>query len=418
MRPEAVIQKAGHLLTAIFTSSKSADRIIDGYFRNNRLGKKERAMVGDVVYSALRHRLHFFAMLCDISITTAPTFIQLAGAALAAKENLSPKKLAQLLGVTSSTTLPDHFTPLSQLDLAQQVSLPDWLLAEFTKQWGGEEAQKLALALNEKPQVDLRINSRVISRFQALVSLAVDGVDTEFTPYSPDGLRLQGRYALKGLESFKQGEWEIQEEGSQLISQLLKPYPGNTIIDLCAGGGGKSLHLATLMGDEGQVIATDINPKRLNRIKERQKRAKLRSITLMPIRHEGDAKLRRFTGAANGVLVDAPCSGTGTIRRNPEIKWRLTPDQLFVYQQKQGALLDAGARLVKKGGRLVYATCSLLACENQDIVKDFLKHNGGFELLDANREIEGLPHDGPFLTLLPHRTNSDGFFAAAFKRKK
>jgi 16S rRNA (cytosine967-C5)-methyltransferase len=176
--------------------------------------------------------------------------------------------------------------------------------------------------------------------------------------------------------------------------------------------------LATLMDDEGQVIATDINPKRLNRIKERQKRAKLHSITLLPIRHEGDAKLHRFTGAANGVLVDAPCSGTGTLRRNPEIKWRLTRDQLFVYQQKQGALLDAGARLVKKGGRLVYATCSLLACENQKIVKDFLKHNGGFELLDANREIEGLPHDGPFLTLLPHRTNSDGFFAAAFKRKK
>jgi 16S rRNA (cytosine967-C5)-methyltransferase len=416
MRPEAVVQLAGQLLTTIFSSSKSADRILDGYFRKTHLGQNERAMVGDVVYLVLRHRLRLGAMLSDVGIVDSPTPTQLAGSAWVERQKLSPTDLVQLLGAEINNPA-ENFTPHHQLTMAQRHSCPDWLLADFIKQWGEEETEELALALNLAPSVDLRINKISVSREQLFAELTEEGVEVEATPYSPEGIRLKHRYALKKLASFKRGDFEIQEEGSQLISQLLKPWPGNTIIDLCAGGGGKSLHLASLMGDKGQVIAADIDSKRLGRIKDRQKRAKLRSIRLLPIRHEGDAKLRPFTGKAHGVLVDAPCSGSGTLRRNPEIKWRLTSDELFVYQQRQGALLDAGARLVKKGGRLVYATCSLLARENQEIVKDFLKYNSDFTLLEAAKEIESLPHDGPFLTLLPHRTKTDGFFAAAFKRK-
>jgi 16S rRNA (cytosine967-C5)-methyltransferase len=416
MRPEAVIRQAGLILTEIFYGKAGADRLIDGYFRKHRLGQSERALVGDSVYSVLRHKRRLEAMFGDVTTESSATPAQLAACAWALGEQWSPAQLTQLLGLTTSPQ-QENFTPASQLDLPMRVSLPDWLWTEFIKQWGEVESENLALALNAKPTVDLRVNLRMVSREQAQADLLRGGVPSEPTPYSVEGLRLTRRYALGELASFKRGELEVQDEGSQLISQLLKPWPGNSIIDLCAGGGGKSLHLAALMDDQGQVIASDIDSRRLNRLKARRQRAKLRSIRLLPIKHEGDPKLRRWTEAADGVLVDAPCTGTGTLRRNPEIKWRLTPEQVFVYRQRQGALLDAGARLVKKGGRLVYATCSLLAQENREVVEDFQKQNRSFTLLNAGDEIEGLPHDGPFLTLLPHITKTDGFFAAVFRRK-
>ncbi|MBF0447626.1 MAG: RsmB/NOP family class I SAM-dependent RNA methyltransferase [Magnetococcales bacterium] len=416
MRPEAAIQQSGQLLQDIFTAQHGADQLIDSRFRQQRMGGRERKLVSELIYSVLRHRRRLQVCFQSVQPDYSPTPTELAGLAWAEGLGWTPLQTAQFLGL-DQTKAEARFADIGHFTFAERLSLPDWMWVCFVRQWGEEGAERLALALNEKPSVDLRVNRRLLSRDQAQKQLLAAGIPSAPTPYSPDGLRLNRRYLLKELACFKSGALEIQDEGSQLISQLLKPQPGNLVIDLCAGAGGKSLHLADLMNDAGQVIATDNDSRRLGRLKARQQRARVRSIQSLPIRHEGDPRLKRWSGSADGVLVDAPCSGSGTLRRNPEIKWRLTPDQVTVYQQRQGALLSAGARLVKKGGRLVYATCSLLNEENQDIVADFQKENGGFKLLHIGYELEGLPHDGPFLTLRPDVTETDGFFAAVFQKK-
>ncbi|MBF0453360.1 MAG: RsmB/NOP family class I SAM-dependent RNA methyltransferase [Magnetococcales bacterium] len=414
MRPEAAIQQASSLLTDIFSKQTGADRLLNGYFRTERIGQSERALLGDLIYGVLRHRRLLEAMFFDLEPDRPPTIPELVTCGWIHQQEMSLPDLAGWLALSPER---DQFRPASQLPLAEQYSVPDWMWAAFCAQWGEGEAGRLMLALNSQPTVDLRINAMKIDRQGAQALLKEAGILASPTPFSPDGLRLERRYALKNLACFKEGLLEVQDEGSQLISRLLKPQPNQTVIDLCAGGGGKSLHLATLMRDKGRVIATDHDARRLAPLKARQRRAGLRSIHTMPIRHEGDAKLRKWTGKAQGVLVDAPCSGSGTLRRNPEIKWRLTPEQVANYRQRQGALLDAGARLVQKKGRLVYATCSLLAEENQEIVADFQKHNRCFSLIPVGDDSEGLPLDGPFLTLLPHLSQTDGFFAAVFQRK-
>lgn len=415
MRPEALVKVAAGLLDKIFYGQQPADRLLNDHFRNQHLGRNERALLGDLVYEVLRHRLRFAAMFAALEAARPPTTMEVAACALACKKSWSPSQLSEFLGF-SGLIIHDEFIPHPQLAANQQVSMPEWLWQEFSGQWGEATALQIAAALNEQPTVNLRVNSLKCNREQLLATLRAEGVEARATPYSKVGVRLDKRYSLQNLDSYNRGEFEVQDEGSQLIAQLLQPRSGDCIIDLCAGGGGKSLHLAALMGDRGRLLACDIDSKRLNRIKIRQRRAGVRVITLLPIRHEGDPKLRRWSGLADGVLVDAPCSGTGTLRRNPEIKWRLTPERVAVYQQRQGSLLDAGARLVKKGGRLVYATCSLLARENQEIVAAFLAQNRSFKTLDATYTVEGLPGEGPFLTLLPHITKTDGFFAAVFQR--
>ncbi len=413
MRLEAVISTSGLILNEIFNSKAGADRILERFFRKNRWGPAERAAVGDAVFGVLRHKRRLDALFAEIS-RDAPGFKELAACAMADAQGWSPQRLAEISG-QPLTGIGEAFTPQAQLDPARRHSLPDWLWNEFENQWGATESQELARSLNDKP-VDIRVNRRLAARDAVRERLAAVGIDSEPTPYSVDGLRISGRHSLTETASFKAGEFEIQDEGSQLLSPLLRPRPGAVIIDLCAGGGGKSLHLADIMGDRGRVVATDIDSKRLKRLATRQRRAGVRSIQAVSIKHEGDPKLKRWTGTADGVLVDAPCSGTGTLRRNPEIKWRLGPEELFVYQQRQGALLDAGARLLKKGGQLVYATCSLMRAENRDVIEGFQKANPAFKVIAPPEEFEGLLMGGPFLTLLPHRTGTDGFFAAVLQK--
>lgn len=417
---EPGLRDAGTLLhTILFDSLATTDQILDQFFREHHSGQMERTRISALVFHGLRHRRvlekRLQAFLPDSSLCRGP---ELAIAALASQQDWPDEPLRTLLGVGSA--LSGHIPP-SPLSLAEQLSLPDWLWQRWQAQFGTEQAEALGIAMNQPAGVDLRVNPLRTTRDKLIHTLAELNVHATPTPYAPMGVRLNQRYPLNGLTPFKQGLFEVHDEGSQLISPLLAPQPGWTVVDLCAGGGGKSLHLAALMQNRGKVIAADIEQTRLARIGARIKRAGARTIRTVVLRHERDPKLKGLEGRADAVLVDAPCSGVGTLRRHPEIKWRLQPQQVEAFHYRQCALLEAGARLTRPGGRLLYATCSLLQRENEDVARAFLADNTDFRLLSvprlcAAKSNETEPPTMPFLTLLPHQTKTDGFFAALFQR--
>ena len=426
---EPGLRDAGLLLQRIlFGAPSTTDAILGDFFRQQRCGQQERARITELVFHALRHRRPLETTLRPVLPDMAiPEGTALACAALADLRAWPRTRLCGLLETLESpASQATSASPLPSNSAAERVSLPDWLWHALATQWGEEEAERLGKALNQPACVDLRINPLRTSHKHLIETLATQAIHATPTPYAPMGLRLEKRTPLRGLEPFKQGLFEVQDEGSQLIAPLLAPKPGWTVVDLCAGGGGKTLHLAALMRNRGKIIATDTDERRLSRLKPRIRRAKARTITTMALRHERDPKLKHLEGRAEAVLVDAPCSGTGTLRRRPEIKWHLQAQQIEALHDRQCALLEAGARLTRPGGHLLYATCSLLRRENQDVVQTFLADNRYFRLqpvmasslspdFSAKQEEEVLPMT-PFLTLLPHKTGTDGFFAALLQR--
>lgn len=395
MIPSLLTTQSARLLERILASGAPADRTLERHFREHpQLGSRERAQVGDGLYLGLRHRRLLEHLYPD-----------------------HPWEERLAMGLASG--LPERGDPA--LSVPVRASLPDWLWQHWSDQYG-DDAAPLADALAQPAGVDLRVNRLRHDREAALAHLAKAGVTARPTPWSPDGLRLEERISASAVPWLRDGGLEVQEEGSQLISLLLGPQPGETVVDLCAGSGGKSLHLAALMGGKGRIVAADNDPRRLERLKPRAWRAGAGMIHLLSIRHERDRRLASFVNKADRVLVDAPCSGTGTLRRNPEIKWRLTPAQVESLHQRQCALLAAGAVLVKPGGWLVYATCSLLARENQAVVARFLQESPGFRPVPAagaltHRGVSPPPGVGDHLTLLPHLAGTDGFFAALLQRR-
>ncbi|MBF0623754.1 MAG: RsmB/NOP family class I SAM-dependent RNA methyltransferase [Magnetococcales bacterium] len=399
-----LIRESVPLLAAILDEGRPADQLLAAHCRARpALGSRERGFLGELLHDLLRQR-----RLLDPSLAARPE--RLLATALAHFQQWPEDRIVATLGCSPLAVAP-------ALHPAVAHSLPDWLWSALEASWGRNEATDLAAALNRPAPVDLRVNLAVTTREAVLEQLRQAGIAAEPIALAPAGLRLERRQPLGGLEAFRCGHLEIQDAGSQSIAPLLEPRPGETLVDLCAGGGGKSLHLAALMGDRGRIIATDTDPKRLAGLRPRLRRAGLRSVSLLSIRHEGDPKLRSLAGQAHGVLVDAPCSGTGTLRRHPDLKWRLEPHQIDTLHLRQSALLAAGARLVRPGGRLLYATCSLLARENQAVVEAFLRENPRFIL----RPLAPLPGDAapatPYRMLTPHRHGTDGFFAALLQRR-
>ncbi|MBF0162588.1 MAG: RsmB/NOP family class I SAM-dependent RNA methyltransferase [Magnetococcales bacterium] len=403
---------------------EAADQALEQFFRERHAGPKERARIADLVYYALRHRRPLERVVQHLLAThTVPDTLQLASAAAVALERETStaahppeawadwQPLWALLGHAATLAPP----PLPPPSAAEQSGLPEWLWQRFSRQWGEEQALQLATALRISAPVDLRVNTLRATREEVVAALAAARIEACPTPHAPSGVRLAQRRPLQGLESFQHGWFEIQDEGSQLIAPLLTPRPGETIVDLCAGGGGKSLHLATLMGNRGRIVAADIEARRLLPIGPRSKRAGVRIIRTVALRHERDPQLKPLESKADAVLVDAPCSGLGTLRRRPEIQWQLQSTQIEAYHYRQCALLEAGARLTRPGGRLLYATCSLLHRENQEVVAAFLADNKNFRLqpvpMPATR-----PAHAPFFVLLPHQSATDGFFAALLLR--
>ena len=239
--------------------------------------------------------------------------------------------------------------------------------------------------------------------------------------FSPDGVRLIDKPGLIRWPMYQEGRIDVQDEGSQLIARLVAPRRGEMVCDFCAGAGGKTLALGALMRSTGRLYAFDINEKRLAGIKPRIRRAGLTNVHPIAIRDEHDNHIKRLRGKFDRVLVDAPCTGTGTLRRNPDLKWRLSVEELHRINAVQKSVLEEASKLLKKGGRIVYATCSMLRVENQEVVEDFLKRHPDFELLNASEILskqgveftdEQKQKAGDYFVMLPNRHDTDGFFAA------
>lgn len=303
--------------------------------------------------------------------------------------------------------LAGHTLDHPQMPDGVRFEVPQWLLPLFAARFGPELAAELAALLHPAP-VDLRVNLLKATREQAQVALAADGIETTTTTHSPWGLRVIGRRPVLASAAFREGLIEIQDEGSQLIAQLVDAKPGARVADLCSGAGGKTLALAMMMQNRGHILACDVSAARLDAATRRLRRAGVHNVE----RHlltPGDRTLKRRAASFDHVLVDAPCTGTGTWRRNPAVRHRLIRADLAACQERQCALLETAARLVRKGGQLIYATCSLLIEEDEAHVSAFLAGHPDFALRPS--------FAGEIMLLTPARHGTDGFFAAVLERR-
>ena len=425
-----LFRSAAELFAAILAGTLPADAQMDRYFRAHpKLGARDRGFIAETVYACLRRR-RYLDYLASGNENLSAAAEAIVTAALVALQGISGRAVTEngFQGDVAPLVARARTLDMNLLPLGVRLDLPDWLLERLLVQYGEAETGALADALSQPAPLDLRVNSVKATREQAMTCLAEAGLPTEPTPWSPSGLRRKERAPIFRTRCFEQGLIEVQDEGSQLLSLLVEPKRQEMVVDFCAGAGGKTLHLAALMANSGSVYAFDISAKRLERLKPRLARAGLNNVRRVAIQNERDPRVQRLAGKIDRVLVDAPCSGTGTLRRNPDIKWRRI--DLENLAQTQRTVLTAASGLVKPGGRLVYATCSLLREENEDVVIDFLAGHPEFEVLPAReilaRRQINLPDscethshlDEMALRLLPHRQGTDGFFAVALVRRK
>jgi 16S rRNA (cytosine967-C5)-methyltransferase len=298
--------------------------------------------------------------------------------------------------------------------------MPEWLEPRLMHVFGDHLTDEMN-ALNESAPVDLRVNTiKCPDRSDLIMALDKLGYYGAPTPHSPLGVRLQKRLPVFDTQAFRDGWFEMQDEGSQIVAALVNAQAGEKVIDFCAGAGGKTLAIAAKMENRGRLLAWDVNEKRLNQIKKRLARAGVDNVILHAMDSENDQHIKRHKDSADWVLVDAPCSGSGTWRRNPHLKWRLSPADLAETVELQQRILKSAARLVKPGGRLVYATCSILPEENIEQVKTFIVDHPDFrvEPLDEMWNKHTLQSEGvgSCLQMTPYRDKTDGFFGAFIKR--
>jgi 16S rRNA (cytosine967-C5)-methyltransferase len=412
----AQLDAAADALRLALKFDRPADAVLHDFFRaRSALGARDRAFVADTVYGVLRRKRTIEWLVPE----AGPR--QMALAYLARVAGISVRELSSGLDEQERAWLAELKTvSLDDLPVAVLAEMPDWLVERLRRDWSEADLLALARGLNEPAPLDLRVNTLRADRESAASELAASGVPAAATPYSPVGLRVAGRPSLNRHALFVSGAIEVQDEGSQLLCLVVAPRRGELVVDFCAGAGGKSLMLGALMRSQGRIYAFDVSAARLARLGPRLKRSGLSNLHPAPIRDENDTRVKRLAGKIDRVLVDAPCSGLGTLRRNPDLKWRQSPHSVGELQAKQAAILRSAARLVKPGGRLVYATCSLLREENEDIVEAFLAGQAQFRLLDCSaimREAGVRLDTGLFLRLFPHVHGTDGFFAAALERQ-
>jgi 16S rRNA (cytosine967-C5)-methyltransferase len=423
MRPSALLDETTALLRAVLKFDQPADAVISAHFRQHKaLGARERHTLAETAYAVLRRRLFFQhraqsgrgpleRRLAMLAWQGSASFLD---AAIAADER---QWLAGLPAV-DATALPDKL----------RHNLPDWLAGALQRELDPEAFWPLADALLQPAPLDLRVNVLQAQREAVQAELASAGIGATPTPFSPWGLRLEGKPALQKLDLFTRGAVEVQDEGSQLLALLTDAKRGEMVVDFCAGAGGKTLALGASMRNTGRLYALDVSGHRLAALKPRLARSGLANVHPIQIAHERDERIRRLAGKIDRVLVDAPCSGLGTLRRNPDLKWRQSPASVAELNQKQAQILAGAASLLKPGGRLVYATCSLLASENQAIAEAFGATPLGREFtpLPVAELLAGLKLDpaplvagegGRWLRLLPQVSGSDGFFAAVWQRR-
>lgn len=404
-----------------------ADALLANYTRTRRyIGSKDRAAIAELFYAVLRHQrclswwverlgtpasakmLTLFAALYygGESVETLARYAredQHAYPALTADEKQA------LANISGGNICHDD------MDIADRYSVPDWIATRLQTQYP-EDHEALFASLLEQAPLDLRVNTLKASRQQVLQALAKEGIGAEPTPYSSTGIRLTKRLPLFSLDIFRNGWFEVQDEGSQLVARLANALPGQRVIDFCAGAGGKTLALAAQMQNKGSIFAWDIHQRRLHDLPRRLKRAGVDNVRWQVIDSEQDSRIKRHKGRADIVLVDAPCTGSGTWRRNPDLKWRTTQTDLAELVDLQSHILDSAQRLVKPGGKLVYITCSLLEEENQQQVARLLATHPQFMPEPVEESIPG-QLSGGMMQLLPHRHYTDGFFTAVLRKK-
>ncbi|CAB3840863.1 Ribosomal RNA small subunit methyltransferase B [Achromobacter mucicolens] len=412
------IDQVQRVLGEILQWTYPADAALSHWLRHHpNLGARDRSEVAEAVYDVLRH-LRRYRQYAESGVGPASRRLAILG--------LNATVGAEPLQEGMDAAEAEWLQRVSRIDVATlpravRGSIPDWLDERLSAM---ESPDTLVEALNRQASLDLRVNPLKTERDAMLAELQQSAGRYEPTamPFSPWGIRMQGRPAINRWPQFENGSIEVQDEGSQLLALLVAPRRGEMIIDFCAGAGGKTLLLGALMRSTGRLYAFDVSAARLARAKPRFARSGLSNVVPVVIDNENDARVKRLAGKAQRVLVDAPCSGIGTLRRNPDLKWRQHPEALAELGQLQERILNSAARCVAPGGRLVYATCSLLAEENEVQADRFLASHPDFERVDAaeilGARCETLKLEGPYVQLRPDVHGTDGFFAAVFERKK
>jgi 16S rRNA (cytosine967-C5)-methyltransferase len=437
LTPGARLQAVAELLENI-AGGGVADAAASRYFRDRRyIGSKDRSGIAEKLFAILRRRSRLDWWINrvldrpDGAPQPAARHRLVADLVLTERWSLNrftehfdggthrPHELSR-----AERTLVEALTdqPLTHPDMPRWVKfeIPEWAEAPLMEIFAGDE-EELA-ALNDNAPLDLRVNRLKADRDTALATLREHGLTVGEGAWSPLAIRVKGRPALGALAPFQSGMVEIQDEGSQLVALLADARPGHWVMDYCAGAGGKSLALAAEMENKGRLVASDISAQRLERAVQRLRRAGVHNAERRALGPENAQWFKRQAGKFDRVVVDAPCSGTGTWRRNPDMKWKIGPQDIAELTVKQRDIISAAARLVKPGGRLVYATCSILPDENEATITAFLADHPDFAVMPvpdvwADRIGGSCPVSGDFLRLSPHRHGTDGFFTAVLVRK-
>ena len=454
---------------ALLSFTQPADVALSAFFRARKSGARDRAFIAETAYAVLR-RKRLLERLAACGPNLEPAFLapgatpkrasRTPGARRISPRELVLLSLSRVRGMSQrqleGALLPGEAEwlagirrqPEPELTLAEQLDFPDWLVERLSSQSTGrpridlaragsgaeespapgaaprmspEELLAMARALNTPAPLDLRVNTLKAERDGVIRRLAADGIVAAPCPYSPLGLRLKTKPFLQKHPAYLDGSIEVQDEGSQLLGFLLAPKRGEMVVDFCAGAGGKTLILGAMMRSTGRLYAFDVSDKRLAKLKPRAARAGLSNVHPACLSGENDTRVKRLAGKVDRVLVDAPCSGLGTLRRNPDLKWRQSPQSVDELRAKQAAILAAAAKLLRPGGRLVYATCSILAEENEGIVDAFLATHADFRRLSAREVLAEQDIDidcGEDMRLSPQQHGTDGFYAAVLERTK
>jgi 16S rRNA (cytosine967-C5)-methyltransferase len=427
-------------------SDLHADNLIDLELSRNQLQGPDRGLFAELVFGVLRRQGsldHYLAQLVQQPIerlelpvllllrlglyqlryldrvpshAAVHETVELTNEILPRAKGLINGVLRNYLRVQETLTLPDPaLQPAAWLSAA--YSVPSWLAEQWLQQFPQNEAAGLAAASTEIPPLTLRTNTLKTTRADLLERFKVAGLSAEASRFSPEGISLLERCLVSSLPGFEEGLFAVQDESSQLVAHLLAPQPGEQVLDMCAAPGGKATHLAQLMNDQGTIIATDLNQRRIRRIRESAERLGLQSI--QPLASDALSSDYLHEMLFDRVLLDAPCSGLGVIRRNPEAKWRLTPAELTRCAERQRLLLASAAKRLKSDGILVYATCSTAVEEDEAVVKDFLSCHSEFVVENGARLFpswSGLFTPAGYFRCWPHQQKTDGFFAARLKR--
>jgi 16S rRNA (cytosine967-C5)-methyltransferase len=424
MHPKALLDACAELVKLTLKFDHPADAIVSRFFRDNRsLGPRERATLAETVYTVLRKKLLFDHF--------APSGSGPKERRLAILGFYGPRDYLKSALTDQEKNWLEQCDQVKVEDLMERHrhNLPEWLVQPLKEQLGAEEFWALAESFNQGAGLDLRVNALTAKRSDVQKELAKAGIKAVPTPYSPWGLRLQDKPALNKLDVFTRGAIEVQDEGSQLLALLLDAKRGEMVVDFCAGAGGKTLAIGAAMRSTGRLYAFDTSAHRLDALKPRLARSGLSNVHPAAIAHERDDRVKRLAGKIDRVLVDAPCSGLGTLRRNPDLKWRQNLKAVEEMAAKQAAILQSAARLLKSGGRLVYATCSILPQENETIAQAFSDGNSEFTPLEVGEIMSDLKVEGAaglcsggesgqrYLRLWPHKHQTDGFFAAVWQKK-